>query len=572
MCGILGTIGWDTISSNDVVDSLRRLDYRGYDSFGIATDSGLYEKHAGHITGVRENACRIAISHTRWATHGKATEANAHPHRDCSGNIFVVHNGIIENYQEIKENLQALGHDFCSETDSEIIPHYFEEGLKMGQSIEHTVDNFFAEAKGTFAVAMLVSGVDKLYAFKMSSPLAIGAGNRRFFVASDPYAFSDKAPEALFLEDGEFAVITRYKYSVFRDGMEISRQPKKLGMQKSSGKEGHEHFMIKEILEEGEAAGRLLESLENAQKQGMQSLVDMIKRSRKVIFIASGSSYHSTLLGVYFLKKAGVESQTLIASEFHDYASIDNETVVIAVSQSGETMDVIEAVKHSREKGAKIVSIVNSRYSTIERMSDLALGIEAGQEICVAATKTFVNQAVLFLAIANQMGYQAELDKISGEIRQMLGNQEIKNIAKSLAGNRDIYIIGRGLAYPVAREIALKLKEIAYVHAEGMMGGELKHGTLALIEEKTPVISLIDGNGSIVSNTKEAEARGARIIALTSRKERLFAEEIRIDAGSDSSFAILAAIAGQLLSYYIAKEKKLPIDKPRNLAKSVTVL
>ncbi len=572
MCGIYGIISQEGISSQDVLKSLKRLEYRGYDSYGIVTDSGLFEKDVGEIKLTSSNNCNIAISQTRWATHGTVTKENAHPHHDCTGNILIVHNGIIENYMEIKENLQALGHKFYSETDSEVIAHYFEEGLKV-QTIEETISNFFNEIKGTFSILLFIKGQDKIYALKRDSPLVIGIGDKRFFIASDPYAFSDKTQDAVFLEDDEYAILTKGNFSIFdKSGKNALHEIKKMELQKEESKGKYEHFMLKEIHEQPEASERLLKSLENEQKNNFLFMTHAIRKSQKTVFVASGTSYYASLLGVYFLKKAGIESQAIIASEFKDYANCD-EALVIAVSQSGETMDVIDALKHAKLKKARIASILNAPNSTIHRMSGLSLQTVAGQEICVASTKSFTNQVVTFLAIAKQLGFEVDLEKLKNEIQSVLAlENEIKKLAKQLKDSKDIYIIGRGLSYPVSREIALKLKEISYIHAEGMMGGELKHGTLALIEKDTPVIALIDNNESIVSNVKEAEARGARIIALTNRKEKLFEEEIRLQTDSDASFAICAAIVGQLLAYYIAKEKNLPIDKPRNLAKSVTVL
>lgn len=572
MCGIYGIISQEEVSSEDVLKSLRRLEYRGYDSYGIVTDSGLFEKDVGEIKLTSSNNCNIAISQTRWATHGAVTKENAHPHHDCTRNIFIVHNGIIENYMEIKENLQTLGHKFYSETDSEVIAHYFEEGLKV-QTIEETLSNFFNEIKGTFSILLFIKGQDKLYALKRDSPLVIGIGTKRFFIASDPYAFSQFTQGAVFLEDDEYAILTKDNFSIFdKSGKDALHEIKKLNLQKEESKGKYEHFMLKEIHEQPEAVVRLLKSLENEQKNNLLFMAHAIKKPQKTIFVASGTSYFASLLGVYFLKKAGVEAQTIVASEFKDYANCD-EALVIAMSQSGETMDVIDALKYAKQKKARIASILNVPNSTINRMSDLSLQTEAGQEICVASTKSFTNQVVTFLAIAKQLGFEVNLEKLSSEINNIFAlENEIKKLAEQLKGSKDLYIIGRGMSYPIAREIALKLKEISYIHAEGMMGGELKHGTLALIEKDTPVIALINNNESIVSNVKEAQARGARIIALTSRKEKLFEEEIKIKAESDASFAICATIVGQMLAYYIAKEKRLPIDKPRNLAKSVTVL
>jgi len=335
------------------------------------------------------------------------------------------------------------------------------------------------------------------------------------------------------------------------------------------GKQNYEHYMIKEIMEEPSAARRLIDSLKTDQKEKVLELKRMIESSKRVVFIASGTSYHATLLGVYFLNRAGIEAHTIIASEFRNFTLLDENTLVIAVSQSGETMDVIKALRGIKAEGVKIASIVNVPYSTVQRMSNLSINILAGQEICVAATKTFVNQLIALLYLASAFGYKEDIEKIPGLIEGLLGEKNrIHGIAKGVKGCKDMYILGRGFSYPVAREIALKLKEISYVHAEGMMAGELKHGTLALIEKSTPVIALMPkSDEEIVSNAKEVEARGANVIAFHENSQF---EGIKINANHKGSFAILTAVAGQLLTYYIAKENGLPIDKPRNLAKVCT--
>jgi len=327
--------------------------------------------------------------------------------------------------------------------------------------------------------------------------------------------------------------------------------------------------MIKEIMEEPKVVKRLLFSLKTEQKESFNKFVNLIKKSRKVTFLAAGTSYHASLLGVYYLHKCGIEAQTIIASEFQHFIGVDKDTLVIPISQSGETMDVIEALKYAKKNNAKIASIVNVPYSTVQRMSEISLNILAGQEICVAATKSFVNQVTLLLAIAKEFGFKINLNNLAEKISWVLLKKDlIKKIANDIYMNKDIYVLGRGLSYPVAREIALKIKEISYIHAEGMMGGELKHGTIALIEKGTPVISLISNKDhAMLSNTMEVEARGARIIKITND----FEGDIQINTSNDGKFGILATIVGQLLTYYMALKLNLPIDKPRNLAKSVTV-
>ena len=572
MCGIIGMASREEFGSNDLIVMLKRLEYRGYDSFGIATDSGLFEKEIGEIRPVKENKCTLALGHCRWATHGGVTRENAHPHADCSGNLFVIHNGIISNYLEMKKLLQ--GHKFISETDTEVISHFFEESLRT-KGMKSAAEDFFRSAKGEFAIVIMIKGDKNLYALKRGSPLSLGLLGNGNVIASDIYAFSDRTEDAIFFNEDEFAIVNDAGYEFYKfDGglIPIKKEIVKVKWKGSEDKKEYDHYMLKEIHEEPTVAERLINSLKTEQSPNLKKLKEMMSSSRRIVFVASGSSYHAALLGVYFLNKAGVEAHAVIASEFRNFYLVDDKTLLIAVTQSGETMDVIEALHGMKAKGAKIASLVNVPYSTIQRMSNVSINIEAGQEICVAATKSFINQLVALTYIASLFGYEKDFSIIPEEIRNVLAQEEkIKELAKSLKNEKDIYVIGRGYLYPVAREISLKIKEISYIHAEGMMGGELKHGTLALIEKGTPVIALIDNKPEIISNAMEIMARGGRIIAITNQYDERFVESIRISARNKFPFSIEAAVAGQLIAYYIAKEKGLPIDKVRNLAKSVTV-
>ncbi len=578
MCGIIGYTGKEEAAGR-LLNGIKRLEYRGYDSVGMATFDGngfLIKKDVGDVNAVNkklnflELKGNIGMAHTRWATHGGVTQANAHPHVSKSKNVVAVHNGVIENYEELKQKLTVNGYNFVSETDTETIPHYIEEKLHVGKSVPEAIRAFLHDAQGTFAILLMVKGENKIYAIRRDSPLVLGIGANENFIASDIYAFSDKTNKAIFFENDEFAVVEGDKYVFFnKEGKEIDKEVKEFVWEETGeDKESYEHFMIKEIMEEPKVLKRLLLSLETDQKENFEKLIGLIKKAKKIVFVAAGTSYHATLLGVYYLHKCDVEAQTLIASEFEHFAMLDENSLVIAFSQSGETMDVIDALKYAKQKGAKIVSIVNVPYSTVQRMSDLSLNISAGQEVCVAATKSFVNQVGLLLKVAERFGLKSDLNELPKKIEELLKeNEKIKKIAKEIFDKKDVYVIGRGLSYPVAREIALKIKEISYIHAEGMMGGELKHGTIALIEEGTPVISLVsNGDVAMLSNAKEAEARGARIIMIGSEKG-----DVVLQADDDGTFGVLATIVGQLLTYYTALEKGLPIDKPRNLAKSVTV-
>ena len=573
MCGIVGIVREKAFPISDALAALKRLEYRGYDSWGIASAEGFFQKNVGAVPSAlsAETSAKVAIAHTRWATHGGMTEANAHPHTDCSGSLLVVHNGILENYKELKESLERIGHSFKSQTDTEAIAHFFEEKMRQGETIEQAIPEFFKIAQGTFALLIVKKGGDRIYALKRDSPLAIGQLADGFVLASDIYAFSSMTDQAIWFDNGEWAVVTAAGCAFFdSEGRHVKKTWTSFVWPEAPAQMEHEHFMLKEIHEIPAVSKRLLASLQGEQKQRMQKLVSMVKKARKTIFVASGTSYHASLLGVYFLGKAGIEAQTIIASEFKDYTFLDKRTLVIAISQSGETMDVIEALKIARGRGAKIASIVNVPYSTIQRMSDLSIEILAGQEVCVAATKSFISQSLLLLALAEELGCAAGCAKAAYKDleRAFAFEDRIKQLAYQLKDAHDLYILGRGLSYPISREIALKLKEISYIHAEGMMGGELKHGALALIEPGTPVIGIVNSH-EILSNLKEVEARGGEVITISNKPTEF--RGITLNASNEASFALSATIVGQLLTYYIAKERGLPIDKPRSLAKSVTV-
>ncbi len=577
MCGIIGIVSQGYISSKEMLQALRRLEYRGYDSVGYASNDGTIEKDTGEISDflerIEEHMFTTGIAHTRWATHGGVSKENAHPHTDCTGEFMIVHNGIIENYLPIKEKLREKGHTFRSDTDSEVIAHYIEEREKNGMGVTRAIAEFIEEAEGTFAVLLMRKGENKIYAFKRDSPLVLGVGDSTLYLSSDIYGFSDTTTRAVFFEDDEFAVIGDDYTFYDKDANPIEKEVQEFEWGFSEEKkEEYDHYMIKEIKEEPQAVERIIHSLNNEQHQKILDFNEMIHSAKRVCFVASGTSYFASLLGVYFLNKVNIESQAIIASEFRHFIHVDDETLVIAISQSGETMDVLKALKFAKKKGATIASIVNVPHSSIQRIADLSMEILAGQEICVAATKTFINQISLLLYLAALNDLSVNLTTLSQRIRETidLNEEKIQTLAKELSSKRDIYVLGRGLTYPIAREIALKLKEIPYLHGEGMMGGELKHGTLALIEDGTPVISLIPrGDGEMISNTKEVEARGARVITISN--DDSLSPDFLLTTSKDEKVAITATTIGQLLAYYIAKEKGLPIDKPRNLAKSVTV-
>ena len=577
MCGIVGMIGREKFSvKDDLIRSLQRLEYRGYDSCGFATFRGLVRKNTGYVENLANATdgikTTLAISHTRWATHGGITQINAHPHYNGENTIFAVHNGIIENFQKLREALQNQGYRFVSETDSEIIPHYFDFNLKSGKDVRGVIEDFMNEIEGTYAVLLFIKGDHHLYAFKKDSPLVLGICRDRFVLASDIYAFSDDSNKAIFFEDNEFAIISSQAYEFFdKNGKPIEKQIMEFTWsRKDENKQEFEHYMLKEIKEQAIVSERLIQSFDTVQKDKLKQLASMVKSARRVVFLACGTSYHASLVGCFLLNRLGIEAHTVIASEFESFLLVDKDTLVIAISQSGETMDVVTVIKNIERTGAQFAAIVNVPYSTVQRLSDISIEILAGQEICVAATKSFTNQLITLFALAQKLGFQdIDLGSLPGKIQRTmeLNEEYIKKLAEDLYRKSHIFVLGRGISYPQAREIALKLKEIPYIHAEGMMAGELKHGTIALIEDGTPVISLIPNNNpDMTSSTKEVEARGARTIIISNTNG-----ELKIPPCCDAEFAIYSGIIGHLLSYYIAKLRGCSIDKPRNLAKSVTV-
>lgn len=576
MCGIIGiTLEKKGSVKHDLLAALKRMEYRGYDSCGFATSDCIIKKDKGKITDFIDKLNDVdfttAISHTRWGTHGGITKINSHPHSNEKNTIFAVHNGIIENFAEMKEKLEDVGYRFMSDTDSEIIPHYFDRQLAEGRTVEEAIRNFFRDARGTFAVLLIMKGEDRIYAFKKDSPLVLGLCNNRMVLGSDIYAFSNMTDKAIFFDDYEYAVIEPGRYAFYNsNGSMLEKDITRFEWStEEQTREDYPHFMIKEIKEQPEAARRLLQGLAATQLENLGKAAGMIKAAGRVVFVACGTSYHASLVGAHLLGSMGYPVHAIIASEFETFYSIDNNILIIALSQSGETMDVVTVLKDAKKKGAKIISVVNVPYSTIQRHSDISLEIQAGQEICVASTKAFTNQLILLLAIAKELGYDISLKKIPINISRTIDINEgiAGKLAEELYEKNDIFVLGKGPSYPIARETALKLKEVAYVHAEGMMAGELKHGTIALIEEGTPVISMIpNDNADMISSTKEVEARGARTVIISNTNG-----DFHLPESGDLDFAIYAGIVGHLLSYYIALKRGCEIDQPRNLAKCCTV-
>ena len=576
LCGIIGYIGKKE-AAPILVKGLKRLEYRGYDSAGIAVlhnNKIDLKKGAGDIDFLSKKLDFLnmqgycGIGHTRWATHGEVNDKNAHPFLSKSKKFALVHNGIIENSEELKKSLDDS--NYVSDTDSEVVLHIFENKLKNGLSIKKAFVELFRELHGTFAILILNAESGEIYALKRDSPLSLGIGKNEYFIGSDIFAFSEYTNKAIFFDDDEFAIINQNKFSFYdKNGFEINKKATEFEwVSEEKINRNFEHYMLKEIYDSPNQSKKLLVSLDSEQKEKFEKLVKLVLKADKIVFVAAGSSYHASLYGSCLLNKMGFDTRAVIASEFKNYAHINKNSLIFAVSQSGETMDVIEAIKPLKNSCLSLVSLVNVPYSSIQRNCLMNFNMLAGQEICVASTKTYINEILFFLRLAKKFNPEISLENISNEIKKVITENltEIKKLSETLKNKEHIYIIGKGLGYAVAREIALKLKEISYIHAEGLMGGELKHGTLALIEKGTPVITLIpEKNDSVLSNLKEVESRKAMSIKISP-----YYGNFKIPEGKEK-FGVYATIIGFLLTYYIAKLKNLPIDKPRNLAKSVTV-
>ncbi len=589
MCGIVGFVG-DREAAPVILNALTKLEYRGYDSAGLATISNgqvRVKKDAGRIAEVREKhqldnlAGRIGIGHVRWATHGEVSAKNAHPHLDCKGEIAVVHNGIIENYQALRSRL-GTRHKLTSDTDTEVIPHLIEEYVESGASLEEAVLRLTRELKGSYALlAVSAKEPEKIVATRKDSPLVAGMGTAGNFLASDTLSFLEEAKRGFFVEDGESVVVTKEKIILLdSEGKEIKREPVKFDWQWDEATKGeHDFFMLKEIMEQPQAVRRAL-------MQDRDVIMEMaleILRARQIVFTACGTSRYAALIGRYaFSKLAGKFSDVIMASEFGYFSdSIDRNTLVIAVSQSGETADVMDGIKRAKENGATVFSLVNVVGSSLARLSDRVLYLNCGPEIGVAATKSFVAQlTILYLlafAMVNKIDEGAEkLTAISHMVETNIHDNglETPRIAQKLIDKKDFYYIARGINFAIAGEGALKLKEISYVHAEGMPAGELKHGTLALVEKGTPVVAICPNDYTFdetLSNVAETKARGAFVIGLSDREEQIFDEWIKIPPVEEIFYPLVSIVPLQLFAYHSAVVRGLDPDKPRNLAMSVTV-
>ena len=611
MCGIVGYTGPQS-AVVPLIEGLRRLEYRGYDSAGIAlgTPGTLFiEKRAGKLVNLEESldetlpVVHSGIGHTRWATHGGPTDRNAHPHVDNEGKLAVIHNGIIENYSALKAELESRGHTFKSETDTESVAHLLSDLRK-----EHKGDLTAAMRaavkllRGSFTLlAIHADAPDVIVGVRRNSPLVVGLGKGENFMASDVAAFIEYTKRAVELGQDEVVTITPQGISIIDlEGKAVAPKEYEISWDaQAAQKGGFTHFMLKEIFEQPKAVadtliGRLSDNNQIVLDEIRMSAAE-IKDLKKILVIACGTAYHAGMIAKYAIEKwAKIPVEVEIASEFrYRDPIIDKSTLVIAISQSGETMDTLMAIRHAKAAGARVLAICNTNSSTIPRESDAVLYTHAGPEIAVASTKAFLTQVIavylIGLHLAQVRGVMKdsqvaqlyyEMLELPGKIEQILETVEpIRTLTRSFAESESVLFLGRNIGYPVALEGALKLKELAYMHAEGFAGGELKHGPIALIDQGTPVIAILPASHEhaldekMLSNIQEVKARGARVIVIAQESDEVVGAEhiIRIPHASSIFQPILATVPLQVFAYEMAICRGNDVDQPRNLAKSVTV-
>lgn len=591
MCGIFGYVGKQSNAGQIVIDGLKYLEYRGYDSWGVACkladNSIAARKDTGKVSEVQtsefSDASSLAIAHTRWATHGGVTQQNAHPHMSADGTIAVVHNGIIENYQALKTELIGKGYEFSSDTDTEVIPHLIQEELKTTQDFAQAVRQACLKFEGRYGILAMDSSSQTMVAARTGSPLIIGVNkDDGYFIASDIPAFMDHTRIVQYLDDGEM-VVTDGKSILFTDletGEEHPKREIEITWTVEEAQKGEfDHFMMKEIMEQKDSIARAV----NQDEQQIKTIADAIRNAKGTFLIGCGTAHKACMAAEYFFSVVAEHHVNVTsAGEFKPYHHfLQPESLVIVVSQSGETADVLEAMNIAKSKGAKVLAIVNVEGSTIAREADYTLLINAGPERAVASTKALTGQMAVLMLIAYAMPNRLHEGKTlllesTAMINDMLNPRYIdfvENVAEQIQAHEDLYIIGKSWNYPMALESAIKIQEVSYIHAEGFAGSELKHGPIALIEEGTPCIALV-GNDEvapdIISNTIELKARGAKTIGVAPENNDAFDIWIKVpDAGAAQ--AIVNIIPIQVLSYFLAVQRGKDPDMPRNLAKSVTV-
>jgi len=588
MCGIFGIINdKKNQAANTVLDGLKKLEYRGYDSWGISIiDEGKnqiqVDKHIGKIGEAKTNLPpgKIALGHTRWATHGGVTDNNAHPHLDCTKKIAVIHNGIVENYQELKEELLVKDHKFISETDTEVIAHLIEEKSKS-KSIKEAIFETFKLLRGSNAIAVLDFTSQAIIACRNGSPLVVGIGSDQYFLASDVPAFLKETNKVYFLNDGDAVILSNSGIKLFNieTGKEKNLISQILDWKlEDAEKNGFPHFLLKEIYEQL----KTIPKTTSINEKQIKELSEKIKSGYKVILTGCGTASYCALATKYFFAQIGIDAQAIPSYEFMPFSKfIDEKTIVFAISQSGETADTLIAVKEAKRRGAEIIAVINARGSTLERLADTVLSVGAGPEIAVVSTKAFTSQLATLYLLTTAVTDRLEEGKVKiinlGKVlTKWLDVQSIKrlvSLAKRLMDEEHIYLIGKHINYPATLEFALKIKETSYVHAEPFSAGELKHGVITLIQKGTPCFVLASNDevkDEVLSSAAEIKARGGLIIGVAPFESNEFDVLIKTpDLGDLTIFANI--IVGQLLGYYLGVGRGADPDKPRNLAKSVTV-
>ena len=592
MCGIVGCVLKQKNAAPILLDCISKLEYRGYDSVGIATENNkIYiKKDKGKIIDVNTNLDladmegQSGIAHVRWATHGDPNKLNSHPHTDEEGSIAVVHNGIIENYDQIKARLISEGHEFKSDTDTEVIPHLLKDFMNEGLSLEEAMRETVKVIHGAYAIAAVcVDEPGKVVATRKDSPLIVGIGDGEFFVASDSPAILKYTNNIIYPERDEIVILTMDGVNITDiEGNVLDKEIETIDWTpEMAQKEGFDHFMIKEIYEESDAVRNTL-----TEKESIREIIDDVKDDiNKIVFVACGTSYHASLTGKYLIESmSGITTEVLLASEFkYSAKTLDEHTLVIFISQSGETADTLKALDVANET-SKTLAIVNVAGSSATRRAKYVIQTQAGPEIGVAATKTYISQltAIYLLAalLADNQELLDKLEKVPNYIDEILDDVEpLKIMTEKYKYTDDFFYIGRGFVYPTALEGALKLKEITYIHGEGYAAGELKHGPLALIDNCIPVVVILppgENHRKTMSNLEEVKSRGADVIGIGSKTDEGIINKSKDcflinDEVDDIIAPLVYIIPLQLMSYYIAVEKNFDPDKPKNLAKCVTV-
>ena len=583
MCSIIGYYG-KNLAAPILVKSLEKMEYRGYDSVGVATKSENeieVKKGVGKVIQVNDSIHldelpgTTGIGHTRWATHGKVTDDNAHPHLSNSRKIAIVHNGIIENFQELKENLISDGYNFQSDTDTEVIANLIQKSFEQTSDIKQTIIDTVSKLKGHYAFVVIFEN-GTLAAARFHEPLIVGVGKNSHYLSSDVLGFIERTDDAIYIDNEDFVIVNETGLETYNfDGTEVKYQITKVSKEFADAYKGdYAHYTLKEISEQPETI------LRAGNDEEIDEMVKQIIDSKTLYITGSGTSYNSSRISKYLMSKhAKLKIEPIISSELQFAPdSIEQNSTLIAISQSGESADVLEAVKIAKKSNAKILSIVNHLNSSLSQESDVVVRLNCGPEIGVAATKSFTSQLAILYKITNKLCngcMKLDWKDVSISISETLENHsKIKELAKVLKDVSDIYVLGRGIHFPIAKEAALKLKELTYIHAEGIPAGELKHGPLALMDENVFVI-IINPDDSTYTDTlnsaNEIKARGAKIIGISDKNNDIYDYWIQTPKIDESMYPLVEIIPIQLLAYYAALEKDTDPDYPRNLAKSVTV-